>query len=307
MRMIFMGSPEFAVPSLRALIRHYNVVGIFTQPDRRAGRGRKLSPPPVKTIAAAEGIPIYQPAKLRSEESIEQAASLAPDLIVVAAYGQILPPAILELPAHGCINVHASLLPRWRGASPIQAAIRAGDRETGITIMKMDVGLDTGPIIMQSTLPIPPYITGGELSELLAELGAETTISALPGYLCGDIVPQPQPVGETYAPLLRKADGLLDFSEDGDALVLKIRAFLPWPGTFFYLGTQRISVHSAQARQGSFGEPGETMVIDQFPAVATGDGLLLLEQIQPAGKRMMEGKAFLRGSVDFSGRNINTD
>ncbi|MBN2555988.1 MAG: methionyl-tRNA formyltransferase [Anaerolineales bacterium] len=307
MRIIFMGSPEFAVPSLRALIRHYNVVGVFTQPDRRAGRGQQLTPPPVKTVAGAEGIPIYQPVQLRSEDSIEQVASLAPDLIVVAAYGQILPSAILELPAHGCINIHASLLPRWRGASPIQAAIRAGDKATGITIMKMDVGLDTGPIIMQAMLPIPPAITGGGLSTLLAELGAETMVSILPGYLRGDLVPQSQPAGETYAPLLRKSDGLLIFSEDSNALIRQIRAFHPWPGTYFHLGSQRIAVHRAQAAPGSYGEPGETMIIDHLPAVATADGIILLEQIQPAGKKMMEGKAFLRGSVDFSGRNVNTD
>ena len=200
-RIVFMGSPEFALPSLTALARDFQVVGVVTQPDRPAGRGRELTPPPVKTLAQQFGLPIIQPERLKEPAAQQQLQDWAPDVIVVAAFGQILRSAVLGLPPHGCINVHASLLPRWRGAAPVQAAILNGDGETGITIMCMDAGVDTGGILSQRSQRIAPEDTGGSLSQRLAELGAALLVDTLPGYLRGDIQPQPQvDAVATYAP-----------------------------------------------------------------------------------------------------------
>lgn len=304
MRTIFMGSPDFAVPSLETLAHHYNVVAVVTQPDRRAGRGRKLAACPVKQAAEALELPVLQPSRLRSEESVAQLQDFAADLIVVAAYGQILPASVLDQPRHGCINVHASLLPRWRGAAPIQAAIRAGDTETGITIMKMDEGLDTGPVIKMAAMPITPEITGGELSAALADLGAATLLEALPPYLAGTLIPTPQPEGHTYAPLLKKADGQLDFSHNAEALSRQVRAYQPWPGTYFFLAEQRIAVHAADAVAGQPHPPGTTLIVDNHPAICTTDGALVLREIQPAGKKVMRGPDFLRGAKSFAGQCI---
>ena len=212
-RIVFMGSPDFAIPTLEALAARYSVIGSVTQPDRPAGRGGTLKPPAVKSAALRLGIPVIQPEKLRAPEAMAQLQAWAPDLIVVAAFGQILRPAVLDLPRFGCINVHGSLLPRGRGAAPIQAAILNGDKETGITIMKMDPGVDTGPILSQRAIPIAPDETGGSLFEKMATIGAELLLETLPKYLSGEIQPRPQPEeGATYAPMLKKEDGLLDFT-----------------------------------------------------------------------------------------------
>ncbi|MGD8823105.1 MAG: methionyl-tRNA formyltransferase, partial [Anaerolineales bacterium] len=205
MRMIFMGSPDFALPSLQECIQQYDVRAVVTQPDRRAGRGRKLTPPAVKALALEHGLPVIQPRSLKDDEIFAQLEEMAADVIVVAAYGQILPPRVLDLPRHGCINVHASLLPRWRGAAPIQASILDGDRETGITIMKMDPGLDTGPILAQESVPITSETTAGSLSETLSVLGGTLLIRTLKEYIKGAIQPRPQDDElATYAPMLRK-------------------------------------------------------------------------------------------------------
>jgi len=258
-----------------------------------------LSPPPVKVAAQELGIPVIQPEKLRAPEALQQLQAWAPDLIVVAAFGQILRPNVLELPRFGCINIHASLLPRHRGAAPIQAAILVGDTQTGITIMKMDVGLDTGPMLRQRAIPILPQDTGGSLFEKLSALGGELLLETLPGYLSGEITPQPQPeVGVTYFGMLKKEDGLLDFNLPALELERKIRAFSPWPGTYLIWNDAPLKIHAAHVQPGSL-PSGQRLVLDGLPAVGTASGLLVFDDLQPAGKKSMPGKAFLSGGRDW--------
>ena len=297
-----MGSPEFAVPTLLALARDYPVVGVVTQPDRPAGRGRKPTPPPVKRLALELGIPVMQPRRLRAPEAFEQLRAWQPDLIVVAAYGQILRPNVLQLPLYGCINVHASLLPRWRGASPIQHAILHGDAETGITIMLMDEGMDTGPILAQEALPIAPDDTAGTLSPKLSALGALLLLETIPGYLTGATQPQPQPEeGVTYAPLLKKEDGRLNFTEPAAALARRVRAFNPWPGTFTEWQGKLLKIHRAHAAAQPSPGTGEHLIVAGKPAIGTGEGVLVLDEVQPAGKKPMPGEVFLRGARGWVG------
>ncbi len=301
-RIIFMGSPDFAAIALKRLAQDFNVVGVVTQPDRRAGRGKKLISPPVKTVADELGIPAIQPRRVRDAEAMDELRRFAPDLIVVAAYGQILRPALLELPPLGCINIHGSLLPRWRGAAPIQAAILAGDKETGITIMLMDAGIDTGDMLAKRAIPIADDDTAGTLFDKLAPLGAELLVETLPKYLAGELLPQPQPeAGATYAKMLKKADGELDFSKSAAELERQIRAFSPWPGTFFEwegapLKVHRAHVDAAHPNPGS----GTKLTVAGVPAVGTGAGVLILDQIQPAGKKPMDGKSFLAGGRSWA-------
>jgi len=298
-RIVFMGSPQFALPTLKALAAHYEVVGVITQPDRPAGRGKQLTAPPVKLLAQELGLPIIQPSRLREPEAVSQLRAWAPNLIVVAAFGQILRAEVLDLPPHGCINVHASLLPRWRGASPIQAAILNGDKETGITIMRMDAGLDTGPILSQRSIPIDPEDTAATLSAKLAELGAELLDETLPAYLAGELKPQAQAeTGVTSAPMLSKAVGELDFSQSAEMLARKVRAFNPWPGAFILWKGAPLKVHRAHVATGK-GRAGEHIVEDGQPAIAAADGLLALDEVQPAGKKAMPGRDFLTGARDW--------
>jgi len=302
MRAVFMGSPEFALPSLEALAAHFSVVGVVTQPDRPAGRGRKLQPSAVKARALELGLPVLEPERVRAEAAVEQLNSLHPDLIVVAAFGQILPASLLANPAWGCLNVHASLLPRWRGAAPIQAAILHGDETSGVTIMRMDVGLDTGPILTQSAAPIQPQETGGELSGRLATLGAKLLLDTLPPYLAGELQPRPQnETLATLAPRLKKADGRLDVRRQAEWLARQVRAYEPWPGSFLDLQQGRLLVrraHGAPAKGGGQ-PPGTLATVAGFPAVYTGVGLLVLDLVQPPGKRPMSGEAYLRGAAQF--------
>ena len=245
-RIVFMGSPEFAVPVLRKLSAQYPVVGVVTQPDRPAGRGRVLTPPPIKILANELNLPIIQPRRLSESDALEQLHLWSPELIIVAAFGQILKPVVLDLPHYCCINVHASLLPRWRGAAPIQAAILNGDETTGITIMRMDPGIDTGPILSQHPLPISPEDTAGTLSSKLAELGADLLIETLPAYLTGRRLPEPQDESlATYAPMIKKEDGLLDFTATAANLERKIRAFNPWPGSYTFWNGQMLKLQRA--------------------------------------------------------------
>ncbi len=298
-RLVFMGSPEFAVPVLRAVALHHNVVGVVTQPDRPAGRGRQLKPPAVKLVAAELGLPVMQPPKLRLAEAMAQLHAWSPELIVVAAFGQILRPDVLSLPVYGCINVHASLLPRWRGAAPIQAALLAGDSQTGITIMKMDAGVDTGPVLSQQPISIGPDDTAGTLAAHLSELGAALLMETLPAYLAGEITPRPQEnEGATYAPMLKKEDAELDLSRPADELVRRVRAFNPRPGAFLPLEGLNLKVHRAHAVPG-VSVPGRRLVEAGQPAVGTGGGLLVLDEVQPSGKRPMDGRAFLAGSRNW--------
>ena len=295
-KIVFMGSPDFALSTLQALHANYSVVGVVTQPDRAAGRGRELKSPPVKTLALELGIPVIQPVKLREPEALEQLHDWAPDAIVVAAFGQILKQEVLDLPKFGCINVHASLLPRWRGAAPINAAILYGDDETGVTIMKMDPGLDTGPILSQRSVRIKPDETAGSLFEKLSMLGADLLLDTLPKYFSGEIVPRPQPEeGATYASMLKKEDGLLDFSLPARELERKVRAFNPWPGTYFEWDGNLLKVHRASIGMGKM-RSGERGVYLGLPVVGTSENILVLGEVQPAGKKPMQGKAFLAGA-----------
>jgi len=300
-RVVFMGSPDFALPSLRKLAALYNLVGVVSQPDRPAGRGRLPTPPPVKELAASMRLPVIQPESLRRTEDLRVLSSWEPDLIVVTAFGQILPGELLGLPRHGCINVHASLLPRWRGAAPIQAAILAGDAESGVTIMKMDAGLDTGPILSQRATAVAGDEDAAMLSARLSELGAELLAETLPGYLAGEVIPQPQPThGITLAPSLEKEQGHLDPMLPADALVRRVRAFRPWPGTWIDTPGVRLKVIRAHAIQMD-ARPGARLVHAGYPALGTAFGLLVLDQVQPPGKRPMSGSAFLAGARDWLG------
>jgi len=299
-RVVFMGSPDFALSTLRQLAQHYQVVGVVTQPDRASGRGRELKAPPVKMLAQELNIPIIQPQKLREPEAMRQLHEWNPDLIVVAAFGQILKKDVLELPQYGCINVHASLLPRWRGAAPINAAVLAGDEETGVTIMKMDVGLDTGPMLAMKKTRIKPDDTAGSLFEALSTLGADLLIETLPAYMDGRLSPQPQPEeGATYAPMLKKEDGLLDFTQPVVELERRVRAMNPWPGAWFEWGGAPLKVHKAHVGEEDKAEAGKRLVVQSQPAVAAGGGVLILDEVQPPGKKSMSGKSFLAGARNW--------
>ncbi len=294
---VFMGSPEFAIPVLKALAGNYHLVGVVTQPDRPAGRGQVLTPPLVKKLAEDLNLPYIQPRRLREPEAMEQLRIWRPDLVVVAAFGQILKPAVLDLPPLGCLNVHASLLPRWRGAAPIQAAILNGDSITGVTIIRMDAGVDTGPLLSQRSLLIQLDDTAGTLGERLAVMGAELLIETLPGYIKGDVFWQPQDEGlATRAAMLQKEDGQLDFNQPALVLERKVRAFNPWPGSYTLLEGQLFKVHRAHIYPLDGIEPGKRYVVRGWPAFATGSELLVLDEVQPAGKKPMAGDRFLRGA-----------
>jgi len=295
-KIVFMGSPEFAIPSLIGLIKSFNVVGVVTQPDKPAGRGKVLKAPPIKEIALNHEIECIQPKKLTEPGVFGKLQSWAPDAIVVVAFGQILRQEVLDLPGFGCINVHGSLLPRWRGAAPIQAAILHGDEETGITIMKIDAGVDTGPILKQKSIRIGNDDTSESLGKSLSQLGADLLIETLGDYLTGNLVPISQPEeGATYAPRLEKENGFLDFSKSALELDRQVRAFFPWPGTFIEIGNERIKVTSTKVVENVNLKPGERGLVSDFPIVGTSQGGLMLELVQPAGKKVMSGKTFLNG------------
>ncbi len=300
-RTVFMGSPEFALPTLQALAGRYNVVGVVTQPDRPAGRGRLLTPPPVKILAQALAIPVIQPEKMKDPEVLQQIQAWNPELIVVVAFGKILRPVFLDLPVYGCINVHASLLPRWRGAAPIPAAILNGDDHTGVTIMRLDPGVDTGPWLAQRSIPILPDDTAQSLGERLAQIGAGLLLETLPPYLRGELPLQAQDEAlATYAPLLNKDDGRLDFSQPAELLARRVRAFNPWPGAFMLWSGQPLKIHRASAVGDITALPGQTVIHADLPAVGTASGLLVLDEVQPAGKKSMPGKVFLQGARQWN-------
>ncbi len=296
-RLVFMGSPEFALPVLKQLVANYPVVGVVTQPDRPAGRGRRLTPPPVKLLANELSLPVIQPRRLREPEAFQQLQDWSPDLIIVAAFGQILKPAVLDLPKYGCLNVHASLLPRWRGAAPIQAAILGGDGQTGVTIMRMDAGVDTGAILSQRSLPIATDDTAGTLSDRLSTLGANLLMETLPLYLSGGLVPQPQDETQaTYAPMIKKENGLLNFSRPAIELDRQVRAYNPWPGAFTYWNSQVLKIRHAHVADAPKGHPGQHVTFGDAPAITTEDGLLVIDELQLAGRNTQSGAAFLRGA-----------
>ena len=295
-----MGSPDFSLSALRLLNEQYQVVGVVTQPDRASGRGRELKAPPVKTLALELNIPVIQPEKLREPEAMQQLRDWNPDLIVVAAFGQILKKDVLDLPKYGCINIHASLLPRWRGAAPINAAILAGDEETGITIMKMDVGLDTGPMLAMKKIRIRRDDTAGSVFQALSKLGANLLIETLPDYLSGTLTPTPQPEeGSTYAPMLKKQDGLLDFTRPSVELERRVRAMNPWPGAWFEWNGNVLKVLRASVSEAKGLGIGSRFTVEGRPAIMSADGALVLDEVQPAGKKAMPGKSFLSGARDW--------
>ena len=300
MRVVFLGTPEFAVPSLRALAERFTVLGVVTRPDRPAGRGRLSRPPPVKQTALDLGLPILQPEKIRSPEALAAVAAWAPDVIIVAAFGQILPASLLRAAPHGCLNVHASLLPRWRGASPIQAALLHGDVETGVTIMKMDEGVDTGPILAQRSVLIRADSNTETLTAELAELGARLLLETLPQFAAGKLSPLPQDDRQaTLAPRLRGSDAALDPSVPASILVRRVLAFSPRPGARLLWGQETLRVLAARALPGVAGPPGTVVLVRGEPAMATGDGLLALDQVQVPGGKAVSGKAFLAGHRTF--------
>lgn len=295
-RIVFMGSPDFAVPSLKFLINNYDVRGVVTQPDRPAGRGNSLTPPAVKVVSLEYGLEVLQPTRLRDEGVINHLQEWNPDAIVVAAFGQILRQNILELPKIGCINVHASLLPRWRGAAPIQAAILAGDEVTGVTIMQMDAGIDTGGVFKQKEVRIDEEDTAQSLGNRLATEGAALLGECLPLIFSGKLTAYPQDESlANYAPKIEKQMSSLDFSLPAEQLVRKVKALFPWPGCQFLLKGQLIKVRKAHSVIPGSHLPGERGIFQGFPVVGTGKGDLLLDEIQPAGKKAMPGNVFLNG------------
>ncbi|AYZ71753.1 TPA: methionyl-tRNA formyltransferase [Stenotrophomonas maltophilia] len=303
MRIVFAGTPEFAVSSLRAAARHHEVVAVYTQPDRPAGRGRGLAPSPVKLEAVARGIPVYQPESLKDAAAQQQLRDLQPDLMVVVAYGLILPKAVLAIPTHGCWNVHASLLPRWRGAAPIQRAIQAGDAKTGVCLMQMEAGLDTGPVLLHQELPIAATDTGGQLHDKLAELGAQVLSDGL-GLLRAGIKPiaRPQPEqGVTYAHKLDKAEARLDWAQDADALARTVRAFNPWPIAEATLAGERVRIHGAVALEADHGQvPGTVLAAGRDGIdIACGQGALRLRVLQREGGKAITAADYLNARRDL--------
>ena len=292
--LVFMGSADFAVPSLRALLAAgHRIKAVYAQPPKPAGRGHHERPCPVHAAARNLGLPVKTPKTLKDDAACADFAALNPDAAVVAAYGLILPAAILQIPRLGCLNVHASLLPRWRGAAPIQRAILAGDRETGVTIMQMDEGLDTGAMLLAERAAIGPATTAGALHDDLAVLGARLIVAALAGVAAGTLAARPQPAdGVTYAAKLFRDEGKLDWIKPAEELERAVRAFDPWPGTWFVHGGERIKILAAHATAGK-GEPGE--VLDARALIACGRGALRLLKLQRPGRAAMDADAFLRG------------
>lgn len=292
MRLAFMGSPAFAVVALRALYdAGHTISAVYCQPPRPAGRGHAIQPCPVHRAAAALGLEVRTPARLRNAADTQaDFVALDLDVVVVAAYGLILPQAFLDTPRHGCLNIHASLLPRWRGAAPIQAAILAGDVESGITIMQMDAGLDTGPMLLREAVPITPTTTATDLHDTLAALGGRLIVQALDSF---PLTMAQSETGATYAPKLTREDGRLDWTKGAAALDRQVRALNPWPGTFTTLAGQTLKVLAARPEPGS-GAPGS--LIDDALLVATGSGALRLTRVQSSGRAPLDADAFLRGT-----------
>jgi len=294
--LVFMGTPEFAATILAGLIAAgHRIRAVYSQPPRPAGRGHRMQPSPVQLLAESHGLVVRSPASLRDAETQAEFAAIEADAAVVAAYGLILPSPILAAPRLGCLNVHASLLPRWRGAAQIQRAILAGDRETGVTIMQMDEGLDTGPMLLQQAVPILPETTAGELTESLAELGARLMVEALQGVAAGKLVPPPQPGdGVTYAPKIRREEARLDWRLPADALERQVRAFEPRPGAWFSGGGERIRVLRAEIEPQGINVPPGTVLDDRL-AIACGAGVFRPLKLQRPSRAALDADAFLRG------------
>lgn len=307
-KIVFMGTPDFSVPSLKALIETQEVVGVVTQPDRPAGRGQQLRPSPVKAAALEASIPVYQPKSLRKKAAADPLREWNPDVIIVAAFGQILRPHVLELPKHGCLNIHASLLPRWRGASPIQHAIISGDAETGVCLMQMDVGLDTGDVYTCRATPISSDDTAETLHDRLATIGADLMRDSLDDILAGKLTAHPQDDDQfTYAPMISKENGRLDWNKSAAELDRLIRAMTPWPGAFTTWEGKTLKIIKAGfSNRDTAASPGRVLynADSRQTTVATGSGSLILETIQLAGKKAMSAADFMRGRTDFAGAQL---
>lgn len=303
-RAIFMGTPSFAVPSLMELAESHEVVAVVTAPDRPAGRGRRVRASAVKEAAAARGIPVLQPTSLKEGEEVDRIRTLQPDVIVVAAYGKILPPSLLEIAPRGTVNIHPSLLPRHRGASPVAASILAGDSETGVTLMLMDQGMDTGPILAQRAVKIRENDTRASLTDRLASVGADLLADSLPLWLSGQLEPRPQDESQaTYSKRLAKSDGIIDWRREATEIARQVRACNPWPGAFTHWEGQQVKVIAARVAVGG-GEPGTVVEMDGGAAVAAGVGQLALEEVQLEGRRAMGIAQFLRGHPSFMGARL---
>ena len=304
MRLVFIGTGEIGVPTLHALLKsaRHQLAGVVTQPDKPAGRDQQLRAPPIKTAIARSAVPIFQPARIRASEAIEQIRALNPEVIVAMAYGQILPKTVLDIPRVACLNLHASLLPKYRGAAPIQAAIAAGDRETGITVMYVDEGLDTGDILMQSRIEISPNETGGSLHDRLGKIAAEALIESLDLLSKGAAprIPQDDALA-SYAPKLTRDQGKIDWTEPAIVIVRKIRAFDPWPGTFKLLDgpggrSQKLKIFRASVVPGEQTAPGKILRADQEGIlIGAKSGAVLVGEVQLEGKRRMSAAEFVHG------------
>ena len=310
MKIVFMGTPDFAVGTLHALAEsEHEILAVVTQPDKPKGRGKALQPTPVKEEAMRYGIPVYQPKKVREEEFQGVLRELNPDLIVVVAFGQLIPKSILELPRYGCVNVHASLLPKYRGAAPIQWAVIDGEKESGVTIMKMDEGLDTGDMIAKTVVPLAPDETGGSLFDKLSQVGAQLLLDTIPALEEGTVVceKQPEESPTPYAAMLNKKMGLIDWSQDASVIECMIRGLNPWPSAYTYLKGKTLKIWQAKVVEKQHEEePGTIIEVDKkHLVVACKTNALLIERLQLEGKKQMETEAFLRGYAIETGAQFS--
>ena len=310
LRIAFAGTPQFALPALRALLdSEHRIVGVLTQPDRPAGRGRDLRASPIKLLAAERGVPVAQPSTLKTPEGMSALGEWAPDLLVVVAYGLILPAAVLSLPRYGCLNIHGSLLPRWRGAAPIQRALLAGDAETGITIMQLDEGLDTGPMLLERRRAIGPDDTAGDLHDALAPLGAAALLEAIAGLAAGTLTGRAQPAeGATYSAKLEKSEALIDWNRDAVQIDRQIRAFNPWPVAETRVGAESLRILRSRLLESdsSAAAPGTLLGIGEDGLrIACGRGVVALRELQRAGKRPVSARDFAN-AVRIDGLRFGT-
>ncbi len=319
LRIIYMGTPDFAVPALEALIRGsapgavlpegYEIATVITRPDKPSGRNREIVYSPVKQVALAHGLPVWQPGSLKRAENQEALAAYRADLFIVAAFGQILPQAVLDLPRYGTLNIHASLLPKYRGSSPVSAAILQGEQETGVTIMLLDAGIDTGPILFSRAIPLRGDETTASLTQRLAELGASTLLEVLPLWIGGRLVPQPQDHAlATQTRMLTKEDGRIDWSRPAEVLARAVRAYIPWPNAYTTWRGKQLKILSASPTTDGQGEPPGMVSLEMLPGggarvlrIATGQGSLLVDRVQLEGKRAMSADEFVRGYAQIVG------
>jgi methionyl-tRNA formyltransferase len=309
MRVVFLGTPDFAVPSLDALVHAgHSVLGVFTQPDRPKGRGQQLAESPVKQAAVRLNLPVFQPERIRRPESFEQLRSFGADLMVVVGYGQIIPQSIIDLPRHGILNVHASLLPKYRGAAPIQWAIASGETKTGVTIMQIDAGLDTGDMLAKASTDIGPDETAPELSARLAALGAQLLIDTIGAIERGTAIREKQNDSEaTLAPILKKEDGRVDWTRPAREINNRRRGFTPWPGAYTTFRGQPLALLRTEALEDTSLLPGVVRVDGKKFLVGTGDGALALAEVQPGGKKRMSAEAYINGYKPQNGEHMGDE